>query len=242
MNDLTGFDHSPRTRIVFGAGAADRLGELARELALKKVLLVSDPGVAAAGHVDAARKSLDAAKVGVAVFDKVIENPTTREVDACVEAAKKAGIDGIVGLGGGSSMDTAKGCNFLLTNGGRMQDYWGIGKASKPMLPLIAVPTTAGTGSEHLVVRAPAPLLVELRELLQVRRADRVRFRRDHARHHHRHPFPLPEQGTLRGTQAAQDDGGRHGRSARAGRWGQGATPPRAPRRAPSRPPGAHPP
>ena len=54
----------------------------------------------------------------------------------------------IVGLGGGSRMDTAKGCNFLLTNGGEMQDYWGVGKATKPMLPLIAVPTTAGTGSE----------------------------------------------------------------------------------------------
>lgn len=148
MNDLTGFDYRPRTRIVFGAGAVERLGELARELGLKKVLLVSDPGVAAAGHVEAARKTLDAAKVGVAVFDRVIENPTTREVDACVEAAKKAGIDGIVGLGGGSSMDTAKGCNFLLTNGGKMQDYRGIGKAAKPMLPLIAVPTTAGTGSE----------------------------------------------------------------------------------------------
>jgi len=57
-------------------------------------------------------------------------------------------VDLIVGLGGGSSMDTAKGCNFLLTNGGRMEDYWGEGKATKPMLPLIAIPTTAGTGSE----------------------------------------------------------------------------------------------
>src|SRR5207244_13482634 len=61
---------------------------------------------------------------------------------------KAAGIDAIVGLGGGSSMDTAKGCNFILTNGGRMQNYWGVGKAAKPMLPLIAIPTTAGTGSE----------------------------------------------------------------------------------------------
>ena len=66
----------------------------------------------------------------------------------CLGAARAAGIDGIVGLGGGSSLDTAKGCNFLLTNGGRMQDYWGVGKATRPMLPLIAIPTTAGTGSE----------------------------------------------------------------------------------------------
>jgi alcohol dehydrogenase len=69
-------------------------------------------------------------------------------VDDCLTVARAAGIDTIIGLGGGSSMDTAKGCNFLFSNGGRMEDYWGIGKAAKPMLPLIAIPTTAGTGSE----------------------------------------------------------------------------------------------
>src|SRR6185369_11922658 len=62
--------------------------------------------------------------------------------------ARASAADLIIGLGGGSSMDTAKGCNFILTNGGRMQDYWGTGKATNPMLPLIAIPTTAGTGSE----------------------------------------------------------------------------------------------
>jgi alcohol dehydrogenase len=62
--------------------------------------------------------------------------------------AREAGVDLLIGLGGGSSMDTAKGCNFLLTNGGEMKDYWGVGKATRPMLPLIAIPTTAGTGSE----------------------------------------------------------------------------------------------
>jgi alcohol dehydrogenase len=84
----------------------------------------------------------------VVVFDGVRENPTTRDVDACLEVARPADVDTIIGLGGGSSMDTAKGCNFLLTNGGRMSDYRGIGKAPRPMLPLSAVPTTAGTGSE----------------------------------------------------------------------------------------------
>jgi alcohol dehydrogenase len=84
----------------------------------------------------------------VAVFDRVFENPTTAVVEACTAAARDAGVDLLVGLGGGSSMDTAKGCNFLLTNGGRMEDYWGVGKAPLPMLPMIAVPTTAGTGSE----------------------------------------------------------------------------------------------
>jgi alcohol dehydrogenase len=86
--------------------------------------------------------------LGVIIYDLVRENPTTRDVDACVAVARAAGIDLIVGLGGGSSMDTAKGTNFILTNGGRMSDYWGVGKATQPMLPLIAIPTTAGTGSE----------------------------------------------------------------------------------------------
>src|SRR5262249_59132799 len=72
----------------------------------------------------------------------------TRCVDKCVEVARAAGADTIVGLGGGSSMDTAKGSNFILTNGGQIKDYWGIGKAKLPMLPLIAIPTTGGTGSE----------------------------------------------------------------------------------------------
>jgi alcohol dehydrogenase len=69
-------------------------------------------------------------------------------VERCVEVARGAAIDTIVGLGGGSSMDTAKGCNFILTNGGQMKDYWGIGRATRPMLPLLAIPTTGGTGSE----------------------------------------------------------------------------------------------
>ena len=88
------------------------------------------------------------AGVSVTIFDAVQENPTTREVEQCLEAARAVCPQLIIGLGGGSSMDTAKGCNFLFTNGGRMQDYWGVGKATEPMLPLIAVPTTAGTGSE----------------------------------------------------------------------------------------------
>jgi alcohol dehydrogenase len=145
---LQPFDHQPRTRIVFGVNTVDKLGEMARTLGANKVLFVTDPGIVAAGHAARAAASLKAAGLQIAVFDKSKENPTTKCVDDCTAVALAAGIDLIIGLGGGSSMDTAKGCNFLLTNGGRMQDYWGVGKATKPMLPLIAVPTTAGTGSE----------------------------------------------------------------------------------------------
>ena len=143
-----GFDYHPRTRMVFGAGRIERVGELAGELGGGRVLLVTDPGIVEAGHSARAMAALEAAGLKVAVFDGVIENPTTREVDQCVATARSAEIDVIVGLGGGSSLDTAKGCNFLLSNGGRMQDYWGMGKAKRAMLPLIAIPTTAGTGSE----------------------------------------------------------------------------------------------
>jgi alcohol dehydrogenase len=112
------------------------------------VLLVTDRGIAAAGHPARAVALLEAAGVQVVLFDEVRENPTSLDVDRCVEAARSGEVDFIVGLGGGSSMDTAKGCNFVLTNGGRIHDYWGVGKATRPMLPLIAIPTTAGTGSE----------------------------------------------------------------------------------------------
>ena len=145
---LRPFDYKPRTRLVFGVGSVDQVGDLARELRAKKVLLVTDPGIAAAGHAEHVRRNLEQAGLQLTLFDQALENPTTKCVDDCLAVAKKAHPDTIIGLGGGSAMDTAKGCNFLLTNGGRMQDYRGVGKASKPMLPLIAIPTTAGTGSE----------------------------------------------------------------------------------------------
>jgi alcohol dehydrogenase len=142
------FDFHPRTRIVFGPNKVDTLGELAGELGVRRALLVSDPGIAAAGHTDRGLHALRKAGIEVHVFDGVEENPTTDNVEAGLALARRYDPELIVGLGGGSSMDCAKGINFLYTNGGRMQDYWGAGKATKPMLPMIAVPTTAGTGSE----------------------------------------------------------------------------------------------
>ncbi len=145
---LNSFDYNPRTRVVFGCGSMQRLGELARDYGGSRVLLVTDAGLAAAGHPQRAQQSLEAAGLAVALFDNVHPNPTTRDVDACVRFAQQADVDLIVGLGGGSSMDCAKGANFLLTNGGSMRDYQGVGRAHAEMLPMIAVPTTAGTGSE----------------------------------------------------------------------------------------------
>ncbi|MCC6231478.1 MAG: iron-containing alcohol dehydrogenase [Verrucomicrobiales bacterium] len=137
-----------RTRIVFGCGTVRRLGELAAEWARSRVLLVTDPGIVQAGHAARVSAILEEGGRKVTVFDQVRENPDTECVEACLAVARAIDPELIVGLGGGSSMDTAKGCNFLHTNGGRMRDYWGVGKATRPMLPFIAIPTTAGTGSE----------------------------------------------------------------------------------------------
>jgi len=145
---LRSFAFQSRTQVITGAGSLARVGEVSDNLGVKRVLLVTDAGIVAAGHAPRAKAALEAAGLQVTVFDLAKENPTTRCVDDCAAVARAAEIDAIVGLGGGSSMDTAKGCNFVLTNGGRMQDYWGVGKATKPMLPFIAIPTTAGTGSE----------------------------------------------------------------------------------------------
>ncbi len=145
---LVGFDFVPRTRVVFGRGVVDRLGTLASELGGTRLLLVTDKGLADAGHEKHGQQALESAGLHVTIYDGVHPNPTTDDVERCVSVAREAEVDLIVGLGGGSSMDCAKGCNFLLSNGGRMEDYWGVGKAPEPMLPMIAVPTTSGTGSE----------------------------------------------------------------------------------------------
>ncbi|GAA4427014.1 iron-containing alcohol dehydrogenase [Bremerella cremea] len=142
------FDFQPRTRIVFGPDSLQQLGPLARELGASTALVVSDPGVIHAGHTQKGLDCLEAAGVKAVLFDGVQENPSTVNVAAGVAFAKEHKPDLIVGLGGGSAMDCAKGINFLLTNGGEMKDYWGVGKATQEMLPMIAVPTTAGTGSE----------------------------------------------------------------------------------------------
>jgi alcohol dehydrogenase len=145
---VPGFDFQPLTRVVFGAGSLARLGELARELGGHRVLLVTDPGLEEAGHAQRSLDWLRQAQLDVFVFDGVEENPTTRHVEAGLALARAQSVDLLVALGGGSAMDCAKGINFLLTNGGTMSDYKGFGKAAKPMLPSISVPTTAGTGSE----------------------------------------------------------------------------------------------
>ncbi len=145
---LQPFDFHTPTRVMFGPGTLARLGEVACELGATRALLVTDPGLNSVGHPQRAQQSLKDAGLEVFVFDDVEENPTSKHVGIGVDFARPFNINLIVSVGGGSAMDCAKGINFILTNGGTMSDYKGFGRAKKPMLPSIGVPTTSGTGSE----------------------------------------------------------------------------------------------
>ena len=142
------FEFRPGPRLVVGPGTLARLGDLARELGATRALVTSDPGIVAAGHAAAGLAALEAAGLATAVFSEFGENPSTIEVEAGTALAREFRPDLLVGLGGGSSMDCAKGINFLVSRGGRMEDHRGRGRPGPPMLASIAVPTTAGTGSE----------------------------------------------------------------------------------------------
>ena len=133
------------TRLVHGPGAIARLGDLVRELGVTRPLLVTDPGVAAAGLAERALERLESA----VVFDRVRPNPDIALVDEGAELYAESGCDGLVGLGGGSSMDTAKAIGVVARHGGSIADYeWGRDPLVERVPPLVAIPTTAGTGSE----------------------------------------------------------------------------------------------
>jgi alcohol dehydrogenase len=135
-------------RVVFGPGTFSRLGDLTRELGVRRALVVADSGIAAVGYAGRAQQLLREAGVESRTFESFGPNPDGAMVEAGRVVAAGAGTDAIVALGGGSSLDCAKGINFVLTNGGTMRDYRGYGKARLPLLPMVAVPTTAGTGSD----------------------------------------------------------------------------------------------
>ncbi len=134
--------------VVFGPGARLELADFAATAGFTRPLLVTDPGVRAAGYVDDLADRMRAMGQVVAIFDDVVENPTTATIACGASFAHEHRPDLIIGFGGGSAMDAAKGINFIHTNGGVMEDYEGTGRASQPLLPSCGVPTTAGTGSE----------------------------------------------------------------------------------------------
>jgi choline dehydrogenase len=133
-----------------GLGAIAALGDEAKALGMRRPLVVTDPGIVRAGLLDHALKPLRAANLDVCVFDRVAPNPPIALVDQGAELYLREGCDGVIGLGGGSSMDTAKSIGVLATNGGSILDYeWGDPQPIQRRIPpTICVPTTAGTGSE----------------------------------------------------------------------------------------------
>ncbi|AXT83974.1 alcohol dehydrogenase [Aeromicrobium sp. A1-2] len=142
----------------FGVGARHELGHDLAQLDAKRVLIVTDPGVAATGAPAEIAASLRAASIEAVVFDRSRVEPTDESLEAAIEFGRSEGpFDAIVACGGGSSIDTAKAVNLLLTNEGELMDYVNapVGRARAPrhrLLPLIAVPTTTGTGSESTTI------------------------------------------------------------------------------------------
>jgi len=134
--------------IQFGVGAISRLGELVSGQIGSRVMVVTDPGMIATGLVDKALASLSDAGVSVELFKDVEADPPEHVVLAAAAQASDAGVQGIVGFGGGSSLDVAKLVALLASGNEELKDAYGVGNAKGPRLPLILVPTTAGTGSE----------------------------------------------------------------------------------------------
>ncbi|NJD90260.1 MAG: iron-containing alcohol dehydrogenase [Geobacter sp.] len=134
--------------IIFGRGLLSQIGVCARRLGGHKVFLVSDQGLFDAGWVDKALKYIMEAGLEVVLYDGITSNPKDHEVTRGALEYVRQGADVIVGLGGGSSMDAAKGIAILVSNGGRIQDYVGPDSIIRPLPPLVLCPTTCGTGSD----------------------------------------------------------------------------------------------
>lgn len=134
--------------VTFGKDAAKELPRILKEFKAKNVMVVYDAGVKMAGIAEKVLAEVEKADVKVTVFDGVIPNPTNEVVEEAAEIAQRENIDVFVAVGGGSSIDLTKAVNILMTNPGPIGQYGGIGLVKEPILPLIAIPTTAGTSSE----------------------------------------------------------------------------------------------
>ncbi len=134
--------------IIFGRDLLKQVGSCARRLGGHKVFLVSDQGLFNAGWVDQVMHSLLQAGMSFVYYDQITPNPKDTEIEAGAKEYIKKGADVIVGLGGGSSMDAAKGLAILVSNGGRIRDFEGSDKIIRPIPPLVLCPTTCGTGSD----------------------------------------------------------------------------------------------
>jgi alcohol dehydrogenase class IV len=150
-------------RILFGAGSAEKTGTEAQLLKAKKALIITDPGVIQAGLLEGIEKSLQSVGIPFAIFDGVEPDPRIEVVGKSVEKARKEGIDLIIGFGGGSSLDIAKVTSIMVANPGKIDSFFGIDLVPNPGVPVILIPTTAGTGSEV----TPIAILSDTKEKLK---------------------------------------------------------------------------
>jgi alcohol dehydrogenase class IV len=150
-------------RILFGPGSIERLGSEAQLLKAKKILIITDQGVIQAGLLEAVEKSLQSVSLPFVIFDGVEPDPRIEVVEKSVQLAKKEGIDLIIGFGGGSSLDIAKVTSIMVTNTGKIDSFFGIDLVPNSGIPVILIPTTAGTGSEV----TPIAILSDTKEKLK---------------------------------------------------------------------------
>jgi alcohol dehydrogenase class IV len=142
------FKYFMPTQVESGNGISNKTGELIKELGAARVLIVTDKGVRAANLLEGIEKSLQAVSLDYEIFDDVEPNPSAETIRRATDYLKEHNSDAVLAVGGGSSIDTSKAIALMAKNPGDILDYEGVGKIINPPLPLIAIPTTAGTGSE----------------------------------------------------------------------------------------------
>ena len=145
---MTAFTFATTRSLICEPGASERLGQVAAELGMRHPCVVTDGGIASSGMLEPLVTRLQQAGLAVTVFKDVVADPPESVVEQALKVARDAGCDGVIGFGGGSAMDTAKLVALLLSGEQTLQQVYGVGNAKGQRLPLIQVPTTAGTGSE----------------------------------------------------------------------------------------------
>ncbi|HHF98151.1 MAG TPA: iron-containing alcohol dehydrogenase, partial [Candidatus Aerophobetes bacterium] len=142
------FSYYMPVKIFFGEGEIEKIGTSAKDLGRRALLVTGKKSMQKLGITDKIVKLLQDNLIDVVLYNEVLPNPTVEIVDKGAELARREGCDVIIGLGGGSALDTAKGIAVVASHGGSLWDYIGEGKVTEKTLPIIAIPTTAGTGSE----------------------------------------------------------------------------------------------
>ncbi len=149
---MTNFLYSAVSDVLVGPDTSSQLGDLAATMGIKRALIVTDPGIIKFGLLDAAVTNLKANNIGLSIYSDVIADPPESVVMDAVSSAQAFGCDGVIGFGGGSSMDVAKLLAVLIKGEQQLAEIYGVDQISGGRLPLIQVPTTAGTGSEATMV------------------------------------------------------------------------------------------